>query len=134
MNGFLLNDIETIKNMDYLLSFDNPKSKFVPISIKSNQDARNRNAFELSRAGQKFLTEEEFERLKKYNEELCKKAVEEIRDGNIEPSPFRKSDDKDSMPCAWCEFAGFCGKENSRFGSGRRCESSVSIDTFDQNN
>lgn len=134
MNGFLIKDIDVIKNMDYSLSFDNPKSKFVPIAIKSNDDVRNRNSFELSRAGQKFLSEEEFENLKKYNEKLCKIALEEIKSGYIEPSPIRKGDDKDSMPCTWCEFAGFCGKENSRFAGGRRCDSSVTIENFNEEN
>lgn len=130
MNGFLLKDIDVIKNMDYSLSFDNPKSRFVPITIKSNEDVKNRNSFELSRAGQKFLSEEEFENLKKYNEKLCEKAADEIRSGYIEPSPIRKGDDKDTMPCAWCEFAGFCGLENSKFSAGRRCDSSVDIESF----
>ncbi len=130
MNGFLLKDIDTIKHMDNNLSFDSPKSNFVPILIKSNDDVKTRNVFELSRAGQKFLTENEFENLKEYIEKLCSKAASEICEGYIEPSPLKKGDDEATMPCAYCELAGFCGLENARFSEGRRCQTNIDIDKF----
>ena len=131
MNGFLLNDIDVVKNMDTSLSFENPKSKLVPIAIKTSDDVKNRNAFEFSRAGQRFLSEKEFECVKDYNERLCEQAAGEIMEGYIEPSPHRKGADEDSMPCLWCEFAGFCGLEKSKHNKGRRCESGVEISHFD---
>jgi len=130
MNGFLLKDIDVIKHMDNNLSFDFPKSNFVPILIKSNDDVKTRNVFELSRAGQKFLTENEFNNLKKYIEKLCRKAACEIREGYIEPSPLKKGDDEATMPCAYCELAGFCGLENARFSEGRKCQANIDIDKF----
>lgn len=133
MNGFLLNDIEVVRHMDNNLSFDNPKSKYVPISIKNNEDLKNRNEFEISRPGQKFLTEEEFNLLKSYNEELCLTAANEILSGYIQPSPIKKNNDIDSMPCAWCEYFGFCGLNNSKNPQGRNCSSSIDIKSFHKN-
>jgi len=132
MNGFLLSDIEVIKNMDYNISFDNPKSHFIPLAIKSNAKLRNENAFEISNPGQKFLTAEQFDELKIYTEKLCKQAAEEILSGYIEPAPRIKGFDADSSPCKWCEFEGFCGLKNSKLNSGRRCEQPVDINSFSE--
>lgn len=134
MNGYLLNDIEIIKHMDNSLSFDNPKSSLVPITIKSNADVKNRNAFELARAGNKFLTDKEFNDLKNYIEHLCENAATEVLNGFIEPSPLKKGDDDNSLPCNFCEFKGFCGLEKARFSSGRTCESNINIDCFKEEN
>lgn len=130
MNGYLLNDIEVIKHMDNSLSFDNPKSNLVPITIKSNADVVARNVFELSRAGSKFLTDKEFDDLKNYIENLCENAATEILSGYIEPSPLKKGDDDNSLPCNFCEFAGFCGLEKARFSKGRSCGSNININSF----
>ncbi len=130
MNGFLLKDMEVLKHMDSSLSFENPKSDFIPVTIKTSAEIIKKNIFDISRPGQKFLTEKEFELLKNYSEKLFEKAAEEIWEGYIEPSPFKKGDDDDSMPCRWCEFAGFCGLENATFSNGRKCNSGIEIESF----
>ena len=68
---------------------------------------------------------------KNYNEKLCEQAIKEILSGNIEPAPLQKMSDKTSKECAYCEFAGICGKEHSRFGEGRRINPAVNIGYFD---
>ena len=131
MTGFLLDDIDVVKNMDITLSHDNPDSSFVPLKIKSSEKVRETGEFEISHGNSNnYLTESEFESVKNYNEKLCVQAISEIFDGFIEPSPLKKITDKISEECEYCEFAGFCGKEHAKFGMGRNYVSSLDVSSF----
>lgn len=132
MQGFLLDNIDVIKYMDSGLSLDKNESDFVPLKIKNNKEVRETGEFQISYGRTKlFLSEKEFNNLKTYTENLCSEAVKEILDGNIEPSPISKLTERESGECAYCELAGFCGKEHAKFGFGRRCGGDVSSDSFD---
>ena len=134
MQGFLLDNIDVVKYMDSSLSLDNPESDLVPLKIKSNKETRETGELQISYGRTKnILTEAEFEGIKNYTNELCKKAIEEILDGNIEPSPFAKASEKESSECKYCELAGFCGKEHAKFGLARRCGGNVREMSFDRN-
>ncbi len=130
MDGFLLNNAEVLKYMDASLSFDNPKSKFIPLTIASGKEAKKLSGFKISRAGDKILSMEDFETLKSYNEKLLKQAIEEIRNGNIMPSPIKKGGAEQTMPCTYCNLRGFCGVENTKFKNGRSCVSLVKMKDF----
>ena len=131
MTGFLLDDIEVVKHMDITLSHDNPDSTFVPLKIKSSEKARESGEFEISHGNSNnYLTENEFASVRDYNEKLCKQAISEILDGFIEPSPLKKMTDKESGECAYCEFAGFCGKESAKFGRGRNYVMGIDVSSF----
>ena len=131
MVGILLDDIDVVKNMDYNLSFDNNESNFVPIKILSNETVRNNNEFVMSKSNGTTLSEDEIEKIKKYTLDLCQTAIGEILSGYIEPSPFSDGQ-KDSLPCKYCEFRGFCDKEKARFPHGRRCNTDIHIEDFGQ--
>lgn len=134
MQGFLLDDIETIKYMDSKLSVENNESEYVPLKIKNNKETRETGEFQISYGRTKtFMSEKEFDDLKNYTEKLCAGAVQEILNGNIEPSPVAKLSDQESSICDYCELAGFCGKEKARFGKARRCGGEVSSVCFDLN-
>ena len=79
------------------------------------------------------MSEKEFDDMKSYTERLCTGAVKEILDGNITPAPIAKLTERESGECAYCELFGFCGREQSKFGFGRRCGGNVSISSFDLN-
>ena len=79
------------------------------------------------------MSEKEFDDLKAYTEKLCAGAVQEILDGNIEPSPVAKMSQQESPNCEYCELAGFCGRERAKFGKARRCGGNVSGASFDFN-
>ena len=134
MQGFLLDDIDVIKYMDSGLSLENNESQFVPIKLKNNKDVRETGEFQINYGRTKmFMSQKEFDDLKNYTEKLCTGAVKEILDGNIAPAPVAKLSERESGECAYCELAGFCGREQSRFGLGRRCGGDVSSKNFDLN-
>jgi len=130
MEGFLLDDIDVVKNMDFGLSFENNESHYVPLKIKTNAKNINENKFEISRKSQKFLNKEEFENIRNYTERLCANAASEILSGYIEPSPLSLSSDGNVLPCVYCSYAGFCGLEKAKFSKGRVCGGSVSSKEF----
>ena len=132
MNGFLLDDIDVVKNMDYNLSFENNESHFVPIKIKKSKDVINKNLFLFSNKSKTTLSAEELETIKNYIEKLCSIAVSEILEGYIEPSPLIIGSEVKKMPCGHCEFAGFCGLDKARFANGRKCDGTVNIERFEQ--
>ena len=130
--GFLLDDIEVLKNMDYSLSFDNPESKFIEIAIKTSDKHKNENLFEISRKSPKVLSSSEFEDIKEYTEKLSLNAIEEILEGYIEPSPLSLSESDGLARCSYCEFSGFCGLEKARLKSGRICSAKINANSFKQ--
>lgn len=131
MQGFLLDDIETIKYMDSSLSFENPASSFVPIKIKTNKNLENTNTYELNKMGsKKYLSESEFAGLKDYNKELCKVALNEILSGYIEPSPVALKSEDGKHLCENCELAGFCKLSDAKLSGGRKCLDKVEIESF----
>lgn len=131
MQGFLLDDIDTIKYMDSTISFEKPESEFVPLKIKTNKECIEKGEFQISYGRNKnFLSENEFENVKNYIDKLSSQAVREILGGNIEPSPIAKITERESSVCGYCELRGFCGKEDAKFGKARRCGGSVDCGTF----
>ena len=131
MRGFLLDDIDVLKHMDNTISFENPESEFVQLKIKTNKDNLKNGLFEINHGNQKcYLSEKDFEKVKTYTEELCKKAIQEIRSGYIEPSPHIDGNNEKTTACGRCDFAGFCGLQKSKFAEGRRCLDEVGLDSF----
>ena len=134
MQGFLLDNIDVVKYMDAGLSIENNESEFVPLKIRNNKDTRATGEFLIAYGKTKtFMSEKEFDDLKAYTEKLCAGAVQEILDGNIEPSPVAKMSQQESPNCEYCELAGFCGRERAKFGKARRCGGNVSGASFDFN-
>ena len=135
MQGFLLDDIDVVKHMDNNLSFENFESKFIPLKIKTNKEAIETNTFEINKGQSKnYLSEHEFDDLKNYTEKLCKKAIREILEGNIEPSPIVLGSDEKNIACQWCEFDGFCGLKNAKHNHGRICNLEVDVSSFGEKN
>ena len=130
LDGFMLHDIDVVKNMDYTLSFENLESNFVPLKIKKGKEQVNENRFEISGSSKKYMSSEDFDDIKRYVIELCTGAVDEILSGYIEPSPAKSKTEEKPTTCSWCKFAGICGVEKSRHSLGRNLETSVDIDKF----
>lgn len=131
MKGFLLDNIDVVKYMDSKLSVENNESDLVPLKIKNNKETRETGEFQISYGNSRnFLTEDEFDNLKDYTNDLCKNAISEILDGNIEPSPIAKESERESLICSYCELAGFCGREHARLGKARKCGGEVTSVSF----
>lgn len=131
MEGFLLDDISVAIKMDTSLSLENKESAFIPLKIKADPDADSNQQFEFSGTRNKNLTEQEFDNVKDYVQELCTNAIEEILSGYIEPSPFASSASAGLSRCEYCKLNGFCGLENSKFKFGRVCGLKVDATSFD---
>ena len=131
MEGFLLDDIDIVRNMDYTLGSENKESSFVPLKIKISKETESNQFFEFAGRQTKNLSETEFENVKNYTEELCTNAVQEILSGYIEPSPFSASASDGTARCAYCKLAGFCGLEKSKNKFGRVCLSKADVSSFD---
>ena len=132
MSGFLLDDIDVVKNMDIELSYEKPESIFVPLKIKTSGKIKETGEFEISHGNSNnYLSENEFDMVREYNEKLCVQAITEILSGFIEPSPLQKSTEKTSAECAYCEFSAVCEKAHARFGNGRKYNTNISVSNFD---
>ena len=132
MKGFLLDDIDVVKNMDIGLSYENPESLYVPLKIKTSEKVRETGEFEISHGNSNnYLTEKQFDSVREYNEKLCVQAITEILSGFIEPSPLQKLTEKTSAECSYCEFAGVCEKAHARLGNGRKYNTNISVANFD---
>ena len=133
MEGFLLDDIDVVRNMDYTLSAENKDSSFVPLKIKISKETESNQFFEFAGRQIKNLSETDFKNVKNYTETLCKNAVEEILSGYIEPSPFSASASDGTARCSYCKLAGFCGIEKSKNKYGRVCLKKADASSFDLN-
>ncbi|MBQ8451898.1 MAG: PD-(D/E)XK nuclease family protein [Clostridia bacterium] len=133
--GFLIKDAEILKYMDTNLSFENPKSNLIPLTIKHGKDNINNDAFEISHETEKYLAVGDFENLKNYTNELCKNAIEEILSGNIEPSPYKIGSGENPSACEWCKFGNVCDKEYAKFSMGRNIDKQkVTAASFEMKN
>ena len=123
MKGFYLHNVDVAKDMDTRLSAENLASSILDIKFKKPiKDG------ELLFCNEKnYFSDKQFEDLQVYVKELCKKAVEEILDGNIVPSPIRFAE-KENAYCASCKFRGVCGVEKTNFADGRKCYSKIEIE------
>ncbi len=130
LQGFLIDDANVLKHMDNSVSFENAESDLIQFKLKTSKENVNTNTYEISKGNSKvYFSSEEFDMMKDYNKKLCEGAASEILSGYIEPSPIMLGD-SDSLPCKFCEFAGFCGLEKSRFDKGRKCHAKVSVQSF----
>lgn len=126
MAGFILDEIDVVRHMDNTLSETNKKSFLVPITIKFDKDGV------VSFSGrQKRYASKEFDTIKNYTEKLCEKAVGEISEGYIEPSPVAADSSDEPTSCEYCKLRGFCGLEKARFGFGRTLGAKIDTASFD---
>ncbi len=130
MQGFLLDDIDVIKFMDSSLGESELNSKFVPLKVKLDKNGQLQISRQ-GRAGERFLSGEDFENLGVYVLKLASTGAEEILSGYIEPSPLALSNESGLSRCIFCEFAGYCNVEKSRFSHGRKCDGLVDATSFD---
>ncbi len=99
LNGFYIENDEILQAFDKTLTFDNPISRVVKgLKIKVNQSNIKNGVIEYSSSGLNQVT---FDNMKDYAEKISIKAIEEMEDGNITPSPFEEA-------CKFCKFGALC--------------------------
>lgn len=95
--GKTLADGEVVKNSD--LTLTEGKSSLINAELKIGKNG------ELLVKGES-LSEEEMQGYLLYSKKVAKKAVKRIREGFIEPSPFKGS-------CMYCKYKGICGYDET---------------------
>lgn len=103
--GFILKDTDVVLKMDKTLGLENPKSKYIGVEISTKKENLKSGTIELKNSSS-LVSEDEIESISSYAIELSKKAVQEILQGYIKPTPFKKSSE---VACEYCPFANVCG-------------------------
>lgn len=92
MKGLVLSNVELIKNMDEQIEGD---SDIIPARINKDQTLGRSSAASL----------EQFEQLRRHVKSILTKLGEEIIDGSINISPYKKNK---STPCSYCNYMSIC--------------------------
>lgn len=98
MNGLIINNINVIKSMDSAL---NGASQIIPVTINKDESISSRSS---------CASIEQFEILRKYVKDSIKNICEEILEGNISISPYKK---KGTTPCTYCSYSSICQFDSS---------------------
>lgn len=124
MKGFFINSSDQILKMDTTLGADKLASDTIDVKLNKPKNGE----FNL-RSSANLFSDSQFEDLQNYVQKLCSKAVQEILEGYIMPSPIRLSE-SDKSHCVSCEFAGVCGVDKTQYAMGRKCYTDIKIDTI----
>ena len=103
--GFILKDADVVLKMDKTLSLENPKSKFIGAELSTKKENIKNGTIELKNSSS-LLSEDEIESISSYALKLSEKAVEEILQGFIKPTPLKKSSE---IACDYCPYKNVCG-------------------------
>jgi ATP-dependent helicase/nuclease subunit B len=122
LEGVYLNNLQVVKAMDKTLSAANLKSNVINANLKAKDES-----IEL-KANNKMLTEEEFEAAQNYAVKLATKAIEEILEGNITPSPY--SENEQMSACTYCKFNGICKFSKTLNNASRKVNSRITINNI----
>ena len=95
LDGITLKDLDVVFKMDHNLKAGE-KSSLIDVKLNENL------AFNGNVGKSTLLTEKEFSALIEYVNKLCIKALDEIYDGNIKPSPLETK----YVECERCPFKG----------------------------
>ena len=96
LSGFVIKDIEILKNLDRTLDEENLKSEILPIVLKKGMDIGSYT---------KGLTKDEFEIVNEFVINKAKDICEEIYSGNIDIKPYKQGDNK---ACEYCKYKSVC--------------------------
>jgi ATP-dependent helicase/nuclease subunit B len=92
MKGLVLSNVELIKNMDEQIDGD---SDIIPARINKDQTLGRSSAASI----------EQFEQLRRHVKSLLTKLGEEIIDGSISITPYKKNK---AIPCSYCNYMSIC--------------------------
>lgn len=104
LQGYFSSASEVVEQLDTSLSLDNPKSALVEVSYSTSKENKLLGK-KVIKPQNHIMTEEQLVGLAQYAKTIMTKAVEEIADGNIMPSPIQKGDAK---PCDYCPYKASC--------------------------
>lgn len=119
LTGFLLNDESLTKAWDKNLVAGS-KSDLMSVATSSKGELKSDGSVT------KLVSENEFDDLLNYSIKLAGGAIDEIKSGNIEPSPIEFSSQQTS--CGFCPYLSICRKNSMQINF--RKKKSVDIKSF----
>ena len=122
LEGVYLNDLAVVKAMDKTLSPAYLQSKILNAALKITAES------EQLKPNNKMLFEEDFLLVEDYALKLATKAIEEILDGNILPSPY--SENEQMGACEYCAFKAICKFSGAFLNSSRKANRAITKDCF----
>jgi len=124
LDGILLDDPNLALAQDDTLGLDKLKSEFIPVKFKKTS-LENSGEYEFDNSSSKVLSKDSFEAQLHYSLLAFTQAIKEIKDGNIEPSPFK---DGTMIPCDYCPFSVACGFDEQKGNCYRELEKNLKFD------
>ena len=122
-DGVLIDDPNLALAQDDTLCLEKLKSDFIPVKfLKSPLEKYGEYQFD---SNSKVVTKEEFQSQLHYALLVFSQAIQEIKEGNIEPSPFK---DGTMLPCDYCPFSVACGYDEQKGNSCREFNKKLKFD------
>lgn len=125
LSGYVEEDVDIIRSMDTSLSFENPASDVISVSISTSKENLKNQNFVLSRKNN-LLPKKMLGRITEYVYEIAGIAISEILSGFIKPSPSKSGE---KPVCEYCEYKKFCGILQNP-DSVRTVQSKISFENF----
>lgn len=126
MEGYFVDNVNTVLKMDKTLSLENPNSKIISASLSTAKENISSGTIKLQNKNHimpaKLLGE-----ISNYVTEISKIAVQEIMDGYINPSPLQKSE---RATCKYCDYKYICGFPSSETDTPRKIERDIKFEKF----
>lgn len=91
-----------LSNFDTTLTYDNPKSKIFPCSIKTSKEVRQQGIVEYA-SNNAHEEQKHFDAMIDYAVKLVENAIKEILDGSFKVNPRKDA-------CKYCPYASICQK------------------------
>ena len=127
MQGYFEDNMETIRQFDTSLSFDNPHSKIIEVSLSTSAENVESGNFVISRKSERVLGRKTIDEITKYVHALSRQAVDEILSGYIADRPVENSG---KIDCEHCELRFVCGKNPMDVNKVRKIESGIKFNNF----
>lgn len=113
LDGVMLNDPKLVLLQDDTLNENNLKSNYIPVKFKKFDG--NIDNIDFDMVSSKVCSSDEFIAQLNYALLVFTQAIKEIKQGNIEPSPYMVGQ---NYPCQYCNFRVACGfdiQKNNKF-------------------
>lgn len=125
LQGAFLDDLNIIKAFDKNLTPASPQSQILKIKVNTKENEFTDLEYHTKKLA---LSDRQFERVEEYAKKVSIKALEQILDGNITPSPY--SDGK--LPCEYCMYHTVCKFSEVFKNTVRTPQNKIAKETFEE--
>lgn len=126
MEGYFVDNVDTVLKMDKSLSLENPNSKIISANLSTNKENVLSNIIKLQPKNH-IMPAKMLGDISNYVTEISRIAVKEITEGYIHPSPLEKSG---RATCEYCDYKFICGFPTSELDTPRKIEKDIKFEKF----